>query len=81
MGGGSLPGVPLPTWVVELAPAAMGVDALEQALRGWETPIIGRIRKDRYVLDPRTLTDEEWDEIARALTTILTPSHTAEEGC
>ena len=81
VGGGSLPGVPLPTWVVELAPAAMGVDALEQALRGWETPIIGRIRKDRYVLDPRTLTDEEWDEIARALTTILTPSHTAEEGC
>ena len=73
VGGGSLPGVPLPTYVVELAPAHMGVDALEQALRGWETPIIGRIRRDRYVLDPRTLTQEDWDEIVRALTAILTP--------
>ena len=81
VGGGSLPGVPLPTWVVELSPAAMGVDALEQALRRWETPIIGRIRKDRYVLDPRTLTDEDWEEIARALSAILIPSQTTEEDC
>lgn len=67
VGGGSLPGVPLPTWVVELFPHAMAVDELEQRLRLRETPIVGRIRRDRYVLDVRTLSDCDWDEIECAL--------------
>lgn len=71
VGGGSLPGVPLPTWVVELSPANGSLDALEEALRGWETPIVGRIRHEKYVLDPRTLTEEDGAEIARALDAIL----------
>lgn len=71
VGGGSLPGVPLPTWVVELAPVNCSLDALEKALRAWETPIVGRIRHEKYVLDPRTLTEEDGAEIARALDAIL----------
>lgn len=67
VGGGSLPGVPLPTWVVELSPATLSVDALEEALRGWETPIIGRISRDKYLLDVRTLTEGDFAEIVRAL--------------
>ena len=71
VGGGSLPGVPLPTWVVELAPVNCSLDALEKALRAWETPIVGRIRHEKYVLDPRTLTHEDGEEIVRALDAIL----------
>ena len=71
VGGGSLPGVPLPTWVVELAPVNCSLDALEKALRAWETPIVGRIRHEKYVLDPRTLTREDGEEIVRALDAIL----------
>ena len=71
VGGGSLPGVPLPTWVVELHPAHLSVAALETALRAWETPIVGRVSHDRYLLDPRTLTAGDWEEILRALDAIL----------
>lgn len=71
VGGGSLPGVPLPTWVVELSPRAMTVDQLEQHLRLGEPPIVGRIRRDRYVLDVRTLTAAGWDEIEAALSRLF----------
>lgn len=71
VGGGSLPGVPLPTWVVELSPHAMTVDQLEQRLRLGEPPIVGRIRRDRYVLDVRTLTAADWDEIEAALSRLF----------
>lgn len=71
VGGGSLPGVPLPTWVVELSPRALSAGALEQRLRGWTTPIVGRVRREQYVLDPRTLTEEDWAEIMRALASVF----------
>ena len=71
VGGGSLPGVPLPTWVVELSPVSLTVSALEEALRAWETPIVGRVSRNQYLLDVRTLTDADWAEIIRALDTIL----------
>lgn len=71
VGGGSLPGVPLPTWVVELSPHGLTVSALEEALRAWETPIVGRVSRNRYLLDVRTLTTADWAEIVRALDAIL----------
>lgn len=67
VGGGSLPGVPLPTWVVELSPQFISVDELEAALRAWEVPIIGRIRHGKYLLDVRTLSGADMDEIVCAL--------------
>ena len=57
--------------MVELHPAHLSVAALETALRAWETPIVGRVSHDRYLLDPRTLTAGDWEEILRALDAIL----------
>ncbi|MBU5435255.1 L-seryl-tRNA(Sec) selenium transferase [Pseudoflavonifractor sp. MSJ-37] len=71
VGGGSLPGVELPTWVVELRPARMSVAALEKALRSWEVPIVGRVSHDRCLLDPRTLSAADWADITAALDAIL----------
>ena len=71
VGGGSLPAVPLPTWVVELSPRTISVDGLEQALRAWEVPIVGRISHDKYLLDVRTLTEDDWADIQQALDCIL----------
>ena len=71
VGGGSLPAVPLPTWVVELAPHAVSVDKLEQSLRAWNVPIVGRISHDQYLLDVRTLTGDDWAEIQLALDSVL----------
>ena len=45
--------------------------ALEEALRAWEIPIVGRVSRNQYLLDVRTLTDADWAEIIRALDTIL----------
>jgi L-seryl-tRNA(Ser) seleniumtransferase len=58
VGGGSLPGQALPTWVVELldVPAPTQVAA---RLRAGDPPIVPRIEGDRLLLDPRTVLPEE----------------------
>ena len=59
-GGGTLPGEELPSWAVALDPA----EALEVFLRGWSTPILGRIHRGKLLLDVRTLLPGE-DTIIR----------------
>ena len=62
-GGGSMPGVTLPGWAVALTPA----EELERFLRGWETPVIGRIHRGKLLLDVRTLLPGNEAVIAAAL--------------
>ena len=62
-GGGSMPGVSLPGWAVALTPA----EELERFLRGWETPVIGRIHRGKLLLDVRALLPGDEDVIAAAL--------------
>jgi len=57
VGGGSLPGETLPTWLV--APSVHSADRLAQALRATDPPVIARVEDDRLVLDPRTVQPEE----------------------
>ena len=68
VGGGSVPTQLLPTWAVAVDPQHTTVDGLENRLRKQaETPIIGRIVRDRYLLDTRTLWEEDFDYIAKAV--------------
>ena len=68
VGGGSVPTQLLPTWAVAVDPQAVTVDGLERRLRKQaDTPIIGRIAKDRYLLDVRTLWEEDFPYIAQAV--------------
>ena len=53
VGGGSLPGVTLPTFVLALPEGDPDVQLAR--LRRAELPVIGRIEDDRVVLDPRTV--------------------------
>jgi L-seryl-tRNA(Ser) seleniumtransferase len=57
VGGGSLPGETLPTYLVTLAVASPDVspDALAERLRRGVPPVIARIEDDRLILDPRTV--------------------------
>ncbi|MDD3992987.1 MAG: L-seryl-tRNA(Sec) selenium transferase [Desulfobacteraceae bacterium] len=66
-GGGALPLLNLATRCVGLRPEAMSVDSLERALRANDPPIIGRIENDTFLLDVRTLADDELPLIASAL--------------
>jgi L-seryl-tRNA(Ser) seleniumtransferase len=67
VGGGTTPGLELPSRVVALRHARQGPDWLDGTLRGLETPIVGRIERDRLVLDLRTVLEDEDDALAAGL--------------
>lgn len=71
MGGGSLPGQIFPSWGLVIFFKDIAVSKAEERLRGLETPIIGYIEKDKFVLDMRTLLDGDEDIIIQGLKNII----------
>lgn len=67
IGGGSLPGVTLPTVVLAVRPRHGSVDGAAAALRQAPTPVIARIEKDCLLFDPRTVAAEEEPALLDAL--------------
>jgi L-seryl-tRNA(Ser) seleniumtransferase len=67
IGGGSAPGLRLPTSLVALDVAGLSPDALLARLREATPPIIARIEADRVLLDLRTVAPEDDAAIATAL--------------
>ncbi|MFW6115496.1 MAG: L-seryl-tRNA(Sec) selenium transferase [Chloroflexota bacterium] len=65
VGGGSLPGETLPTRLLALS--TEDPDRLAGALRAVDPPVIGRIRDDQLVLDPRTVLPEEEQAFLRGV--------------
>lgn len=59
VGGGALPTQELPTFVVGIKPATLSVSKLEERLRSTEPPLIGRIEEDMFLLDVRTIQEED----------------------
>ncbi len=57
VGGGSLPGESLPTWVLALA--VKSADRIMEKLRRQQPPVIARTEGDRILLDPRTVLPEQ----------------------
>jgi L-seryl-tRNA(Ser) seleniumtransferase len=67
VGGGSAPGVELPTVLVGLQREGLTAAALEARLRGLEPPIVARILDERLVLDLRTIPPESDEQLASLL--------------
>lgn len=65
-GGGSLPGVELPTYLVELTPLSVKAQELMALLRGGSRPLLAYIREDKLLYDPRTMSEEDLVDAARA---------------
>ena len=65
VGGGSLPGFRLETWVVELS-GELRPERAAAALRGADVPILARIRDGVLVLDLRTLEADDCDLVEEA---------------
>jgi L-seryl-tRNA(Ser) seleniumtransferase len=65
IGGGSLPGATLPTWLV--AVSHTDPDALAAALRAHQPPVIARIGDGRLLLDPRTVLAGQEEELIRGV--------------
>jgi L-seryl-tRNA(Ser) seleniumtransferase len=59
IGGGSAPGVELPTSLVAVAKDGLTPDALEERLRRLTPPVIARIEHERLLLDLRTVMPEQ----------------------
>lgn len=66
VGGGSVPGQTMPSWAVALDPGKLTPDGLEARLRRRELPVIGRIAHETYLLDVRTLAEEEFGLLVQA---------------
>ena len=70
VGGGALPTVELPTAAVALGTAARAPQALDEALRAGQPPVLGRLAEDRLLLDLRTVLPADLPDLARILLTL-----------
>ncbi len=66
VGGGSLPEQNIPTRVVAVQSLDHGPNRIEEYLRRYTPPIIGRIEDDRFLMDVRTLRPEDLPVIRQA---------------
>ena len=68
VGGGSLPGETLPTTLLALDAGNVSIplDELAKRLRLRSLPLIVRILRDALLIDPRTVLEEQDDEVVRA---------------
>lgn len=63
VGGGSLPGLRLPSAAAAVSCDFLTASALEKVLRSQEMPIISHIQKDRVLLSPRTFCEGDLQQI------------------
>ena len=75
IGGGSLPGETLPTMVLSLERDHLpcSLDELAARLRRRTIPVIGRIARNTFLLDPRTVLEEQDEEVLQALLETVVP--------
>ena len=71
VGGGSLPQQKLPSKCVGIEIEGLSANALETKLRGSCPPVIGRIEEDLFVIDLRTVQEEEIGIITTVIKTLL----------
>ncbi len=64
VGGGALPLETIPTRLVAVRSVLLSAPVLERRLRRTDPPVMVRIKDDRIVLDPRTVSEDELDTLA-----------------
>jgi L-seryl-tRNA(Ser) seleniumtransferase len=68
IGGGSLPGETLPTWLLALpVPPDRSANLLQASLRAHQPPIIGRVERDALLFDPRTVLASQAESLLTGL--------------
>lgn len=65
IGGGTMPEVELPTYIVSMRHETLVSEEISDKLRGSKTPVIGRIKDEQFILDLRTVTSDEQEEILK----------------
>jgi L-seryl-tRNA(Ser) seleniumtransferase len=72
-GGGSLPEIDLPTYVVSIRSEKLPVNEFEERLRKGNPPIIARIRENSLIIDARTVQEKDYVFIISGIKNILQP--------
>lgn len=67
VGGGSMPGEEITSYVIEIVSKSLDANEIEKSLREYKTPIISRINKGKVLLDVRTIKEDEYETILKAL--------------
>jgi L-seryl-tRNA(Ser) seleniumtransferase len=67
IGGGSLATESMPAKVLAIKPKKLTVEELAKRMRFYDPPVFGRIEKDEFLLDFRTIRSDEIEIIAQAL--------------
>ena len=70
IGGGSAPGIELPTVLLAITHTVLTASALEERLRALEPPVIARVESGRVVLDLRTVLEHQDETLTEALLAI-----------
>lgn len=70
-GGGSYPGLTLPTRCLTIRPKSMSVTALDKKLRAFDPAVMGRIEDDCFIIDPRTLQPGQDKTLANILKKLI----------
>jgi L-seryl-tRNA(Ser) seleniumtransferase len=70
-GGGSLPLMVLPSCAIVLKSKELSPSYIEKRMRVGEPKVIGRIESDQYLIDIRTVNDNEFESICMAVKNIL----------
>lgn len=71
VGGGSLPGVDLPTVVLQIRSRSMSADELSRRLRLGSIRVFGRIQQDDVLLDLRSVLPEDDSRLALAVRCVV----------
>ncbi|SHG88811.1 L-seryl-tRNA(Sec) selenium transferase [Tepidibacter thalassicus] len=71
VGGGSMPLENIKTKVITIIPKRISVSELERKLRLCENHIIARIYDNKYVIDVRTVFEDEFEIIVKELVNVL----------
>jgi L-seryl-tRNA(Ser) seleniumtransferase len=79
-GGGALPMMDLPSMCVGIEIKGMSTNEIERHMRGSKWPVIGRIEDDVFVMDLRTVAEDELSVICDAVKNIFQESSTELQG-
>lgn len=71
VGGGSMPLETINSKVIAITPNNMNVSTLEKKLRLSDSHVIARVYEDKYVLDIRTIFEDEFDILAKEIERVL----------
>jgi len=71
VGGGTYPGVELPTWTVRVKTPGRGPQAVSRGLREASPPVISRVESEEVILDLRTVAPEEDELVIRVFRDLM----------